>query len=82
LGESSGAALADVLLELERSEDYIEEELKHLYRDLDYLEFENNFISLSGNARVLSELATKIIEELVDAEEDSDPEEIFDEVVF
>jgi hypothetical protein len=82
LGESSGAALADVLLELERSKDYIEEELKHLYRDLDYLEFENNFISLSGNARVLSELATKIIEELVDAEEDSDPEEIFDEVVF
>ena len=81
LGES-GAALADVLLELERTEDDIEQELHHLGRDLEYLDFDNNYISLSGNAGALDQRATKIIEELADAEEESDPEEIFDEVVF
>jgi len=79
----SGITLADVLLELERSEEYISEELDQLRR-LGYLEFDNDgSLYLSGNATALEELGAKIVEEIVDAgEEDTvDPDDVFADLV-
>ena len=75
LGTSQGGGsvpLADLLMELERTEDYYSQEFEHL-RDLGYLYVDEEGFSLDGHAVNLSTLAAAIEEEIFDAEED--PEE-------
>jgi hypothetical protein len=78
----SGVELADILIELERTEDSISEELHHLL-NLDYLSFDaDGTVSLGGKVSALSKLAAAIFGEIVDAEEDvGGAEDIFCELV-
>lgn len=70
--------MADLLGEVEKTQDAITEELLHL-QSLEYVDFDNGEISLSGNARSLFNLADKIYYEIKDADEDTDEaESIFD----
>ena len=64
--------LADLLMELEGTEDYFNQEFGHL-SDLGYLERDDNGITLDGHAANLWTLYAAIEEEIIDAEED--PEE-------
>ncbi len=74
--------IADLLFELGKTEDYLEYELRNLIFKLEYLEADDNFLSLKGHAGDLAALAHAIIEELIDAEEDPDQAiEIFDDLI-
>lgn len=64
--------LADLLMELERTEDYFSQEFGHL-SDLGYLERDESGFTLDGHADNLWTLYTAIEEEIIDA--DGDPEE-------
>ncbi|MBV7271476.1 hypothetical protein I6U48_00890 [Clostridium sp. PL3] len=80
--ENSNVTLSDLLFELGKSEDYISNELNNLARKLEYLEFYENDIYIKGKASFLVELAMKIIDELIDAEEETESaEEIFDSLI-
>lgn len=69
--------MADVLMELGNSEDYYNEEFKHLYT-LGYLDFDDRNVCLSGHAAKLEELYGAILNEAEDAEEDLEPDEVDD----
>ena len=69
--DDSSVSISDLLFELERSEDYIRDEIINLRR-LDYIEVDDDCLYISGKAIFLNDLADKIIEEIQDAEEDDD----------
>ena len=70
--QSQSIPLADLLMELERTEDYFSQEFEHL-SDLGYLYWDEEGLSLDGHAQNLWTLFDNIQEEIIDAEED--PEE-------
>ncbi|MCK0746345.1 hypothetical protein [Chromohalobacter nigrandesensis] len=67
--------LADLLMELGKTEEYHSEEFRHL-SDLGYMDFDESGLSLDGHAHRLWKLYDSIVDELVDAEED--PERAID----
>ena len=72
----SGVAMADLLIDVGRTQHAIADELQHL-QELDYIEFDpdDGTISLNGRARSLFNLADKIQDEIADADEDTDEAE-------
>lgn len=76
------SSMADLLFELERTENSISEQLRGLL-NLDYIYSPGEgHVSLSGNASVIGELAEKIMEELVEAGEDTEVcMDLFDSVL-
>lgn len=82
--DNSVVSLSDILFELGKSEDQINYELINLVRKLEYLSIDDNQVHLCGYASKLEILAGKIIEELVDADENDDliAEKIFNKVIL
>lgn len=79
--DSSWIGRGDLLLELECKESFISEELSHL-ASLDYVDFRDNELALSGNAQVLRKLFTTIDKEIIEAGDEAlDIKEIFREVL-
>jgi hypothetical protein len=78
----SGVTMADLLIEVGKTQYAIADELQHL-RDLDYIEVDSDgTISLSGRARSLYNLADKIQDEIMGAAEDTDEaESIFESLL-
>ena len=66
--------LADLLMELEGTEDELSQEFKHLH-NLGYLNGDNGDLFLDGHAINLWKLFDNILEEIIDAEEDSEEAE-------
>ena len=68
--ESNGSSvpIADLLLELERTEEHLSEEFHHLF-ELDYIDRDEQGFWLSGHAHKLCELYSAIESELEDADE-------------
>ena len=64
--------LADLLMELEGTEDDFSQEFEHLH-NLGYLDGDQEGLFLDGHAQNLRKLSDHILEEIIDAEED--PEE-------
>jgi len=78
---TSGVKMADVLLEMERTEDYLHQDFDQLVH-LEYLDIDGRYIQLVGEAALLDELYEAVIQELDDAEEqEEDPMTIFEELV-
>lgn len=77
LVENGGASapLADLLMELENTEEYYNEEFNHLI-ELNYIYVDESGFSLDGHAHSLWELYSMIDEEIQDADED--PEKAFE----
>jgi hypothetical protein len=73
LAETSGSSipLADLLMELENTEEYYSEEFKHL-AELSYVYADESGFYLDGHAGSLLELFSAIEEELEDAEEETE----------
>ncbi|MFF1992914.1 hypothetical protein ACFVWC_16880 [Bacillus mycoides] len=69
---SSSVPFSEFLMEIERTEDYIEHELRNLVSTLNYIEPEDNQLYLNGHAKNLSTLLGTIIYELEEAEEDTE----------
>ncbi|EIO4097987.1 restriction endonuclease [Vibrio parahaemolyticus] len=65
-------SLADLLMELGRTEEFLSEEFRHLI-ELEYVYADESGFSLDGHASNLWQLYEKISDELIDAEEE--PEE-------
>ena len=63
--------MADLLMELERTEDYFSQEFGHL-SDLEYIERDDSGLTLHGHAASLWTLYAAIEDEIIDAEEDPD----------
>lgn len=81
MGGDGGVHLADLLMELGHTEDYYNEEFRHL-TSLNYIEYDES-LSLSGHANALQSLFYSIVEELIDAEEDPDSAEaIFESLIY
>ncbi len=74
-------SLADLLMELECTEEYLHEELKHL-TELNYIYIDESGFSLDGHAGKLWELYSNIEEEIVDAEEEPETAiQLFSELI-
>lgn len=69
--------LSKLLLELGKSEDYLHDELKNLATRLGYIEYEDNEISLIGEAKILNHLGDKILIELDLNDSDISPDAVF-----
>jgi hypothetical protein len=69
---SSEVPFSDFLMEIERSEEYIEHELRNLVSTLGYIEADEGGLYLNGHAKNLSVLLETIIYELEEAEEDTE----------
>lgn len=69
---SSGVPFSEFLMEIERTEEYIEHELRNLVSTLNYVEPDDNLLYLNGHAKNLITLLETIIFELEDAEEDTE----------
>ena len=81
LGPTAEPKIADLLLELGRTEDFLRQDIEQLIY-LEYIDIQGQYIQLSGNASVLEELYESICHELVDAEEtEVDPLDILEEIV-
>ncbi|MGA2404793.1 MAG: hypothetical protein ABSG91_24340 [Syntrophobacteraceae bacterium] len=81
----SGVAMADLLMELGRSEDYYRDEFIY-FRDLGYLDGDTEdgktYLYLTGHANSLVELHEKVTEEIEEAGEDeSDAIDIIEELI-
>ena len=73
--------LADLLMELEGTEESYSQEFDHL-RDLGYLDMDEDGFSLDGHARNLWTLFDNIQEEIIEAEEDpEEAKEIFEGLI-
>lgn len=65
----SGVPIADFLLEVGRTEDYINDDLRLMHK-LNYIDFDENRLFINGHATNLASLLENILEELIYAEED------------
>lgn len=76
------ATLQNILFELEKSEDWIQDDLRHLIQSIGYLDLDDYVFTLIGKAVELENLAKTIKDELFEAEEDQDnAKDIFDSLV-
>jgi hypothetical protein len=79
--EQSRVSMVDLLMELEKTEDYCNEEFRHLM-SLELMYIDEDGVMLDGNARSLSRLYDAIATELEEAGEDTSvAEAIFDEII-
>ena len=77
---SSNVSMSDLLIELGNTEEYFHEEFTHLSK-LEYIEVDYKSVSLCGHATVFEELYGKILEELADAGEYTEPSDLFDKLI-
>jgi len=79
--DNSCIPLADLLIELENTEEYFSDEFRHLI-ELDYIEVDDYCFSLSGHANKFEELYSSIDSEIRYADEDSIKTiELFNEII-
>ncbi len=60
----SGVPFSDFLMEIERTEEYIEHELRNLVSTLNYIEPDENQFCLNSHAKNLSTLLDTVVYEL------------------